>query len=136
MPMRLAAVLLSMLVIVGCDGGMTGTYRADVEPVATPTTPAPAGYSLEDVRQQLAEAPRVIVLQSGSLFETREGERLIWEGTWRREGDHLFLRAQTVLGIQVGEALQDDKRFTLRNGAIIDERVYGAYGLHLVYRKQ
>lgn len=140
--MRLHALWLMACLglVLGCDGGvsggMSGTYQAEVEQVAPPPQRVDPGYGLEDVRGKLAAAPRSIVLKSGGRFETREGDRVVWEGSWRRDGDQLILRAETVNGIGVTEPLQDDKKYPVRDGAIVDEGVYGAYGLHLIYRKR
>ena len=133
---RLFVLVLGIIVLAGCSPGMTGTYQAEVERVAPPPERVDPGYSLEDVRKKLADAPRFIVLESGGRFETREGNRVIWEGAWRREDDQLILRAQRVQGIDVTPALQDDKKYPIRGGAIVDESTYGYYGLHLLYRKR
>src|SRR5687767_9750517 len=100
--MRLHALgLVACLgILLGCDSGMTGTYQAEVEQVAPPPEQVAPGYSLDEVRKKLADAPRFIVLKSGGRFETREGERVVWDGAWRREGDQLILRAETVKGIK------------------------------------
>lgn len=130
-----AILVLCGVGLMGCGRGMAGTYQAQVKQIAPPKGKVDVGYSLQEVRQQLAAEPRVIELRSNGRFETRNGQSVVWEGTWRREGDALFLNAQTVNGIRVIKALQKEKRFEIVNDAIIDDGVYGYYGLRLIYRK-
>jgi hypothetical protein len=125
-----------LALLAGCNDASTGTYRAQVERSGDPPANVPTGYSLQDVQQKLSDNPRSIILKTGGRFETREGDRVIWEGAWRTEGDQLILRAHRVNGIDVQERLQDDKAYALRDGTIIDDSVYGAYNLRLVYRRQ
>ncbi len=125
---------LICLLLVGCGDAATGTYRAQVEQVGS-TTRDDKGYSLADYQQKLIDQPRVIELLGQGRFVTREGDRIVWEGVWRRETDALILRAQTVNGVQVTEQLQDDVRFGFRDGRIYDERMVNTYGLRLVYIK-
>jgi hypothetical protein len=123
------------LMLAGCGEVGAGTYVAEVRKVSDPPNPPPRGYTLEDVQQKLRDEPQVIDLRSNGRFETRRGERVVWEGTWRTEDNQLILRAEVVNGVSVGSRLQDDRKYSIEDGAIIDQSVYGAYGLHLVYRR-
>ncbi len=133
------AIFLLVFVVVagltGCGRMMTGTYHATIEPVQSVTTPAP-GYSLEDVRAKLAAEPEEIELRANQRFQFRRAGEVVWDGVWRVDGEALYLRAETVRGVAVLPKLQDDKRYRLESGAIVDEGRYGAYGLRVVYRRK
>lgn len=123
------------MTLVGCGGGLTGDYHAEVEEM-TPNVSRPKGYSLEEVRAKLAAEPEQIELKSGGRFVLRRKGATVWDGKWRVEGEQLLLRAEVVNGTAVLPQLQDDKRYKLQSGALVDEGRYGAYGLRLVYRKK
>ena len=132
--MRLAAALLLVIAIFGCSGGINGTYSASVEPFGEKKTTDPY-YSMEEVQRRLAANPRKLHIE-GPKFRTSEGDRTVWEGTWRKETDKLTLRATRVQGIDVLEKLQQD--YTLKvlpDGRFADEVVYSAYGLRIVFKK-
>ena len=132
--MRLAAALLLALAIFGCSGGINGTYSASVEPLGEKKTTDPY-YSTEEVAKRLAANPRKLHLE-GPKFRTSEGDRTIWEGSWRKEGDKLFLRATRVQGTEVNEKLQQDYELkVLPDGRFADDHIYGGYGLRVIFKK-
>lgn len=131
---RVFALLTLVFLIVGC-GGLSGTYVATAESGGTATR-TDAGYSVSEMNAKLQAAPRSMIFEGGK-FTTKEGDRTVWTGTWKKEGDKVLLRATTVNGVTVTQALQDDKPYTLRkDGAIVDDTTYRVYGVHLVYRKR
>ena len=135
MRIGLAAAVLVLFGALGCGGGLPGTYVATVEEYGQKTNSAP-GYTLEEVRKRLAESPRKLHLETAK-FQTSEGGRTIWEGSWRKDGDKLILRATRVQGTEVNEKLQQD--YTLKildDGRFADESVYSAYGLRIVFKKE
>ena len=133
--MRLAAILFLALAIWGCSGGIGGTYSASVEPLGEKKLNDPQ-YSLEEVQKRLAQNPRKLHIE-GPKFRTSEGDRTIWEGTWRKEGDKLILRATRVQGTDVLEKLQQDYELkALPDGRFADDGVYGGYGLRVVFKKE
>lgn len=132
--MRLAAALLLAIAVFGCSGGINGTYSASVEAFGQKQSTDP-NYSLEEVQKRLAANPRKLHIE-GPKFRTSEGDRTIWEGSWRKEGEKLILRATRVHGIDVLEKLQQD--YTLKalpDGRFTDEGVYSLYGLRIVFKK-
>src|SRR5688572_17705176 len=132
--MRLAVAILLSIGILGCSGGVNGDYSATVELHGEKKFNDPS-YSLEQVQKRLAESPRKLHIE-GPKFRTSESGRTIWEGTWRKEGDKLILRATKVQGIDVNEKLQQDYELrALPDGRFADDSVYGGYGLRVVFKK-
>lgn len=132
--MRLAASLFLAIGILGCSGGINGDYSASVEPLGEKKFNDPR-YSLEEVQKRLSQSPRKLHI-AGPKFRTSESGRTIWEGSWRKEGDKLILRATRVQGTEVNEKLQQDYELTvLPDGRFADDGVYGGYGLRVVFKK-
>jgi len=132
--MRLAAPLLLAIAIFGCSAGIGGTYSASVETQGQARS-TDSNYSLGEVQKRLAASPRKLHIE-GQKFRTSEGDRTIWEGTWRKEGEKLILRATRVQGTEVNEKLQQDYELkALPDGRFADENVYSAYGLRVVFKK-
>jgi hypothetical protein len=128
-------ILMALAIaLLGCGPKLTGTYRADVEQVGPPKYNHP-GYSLAEVRARLAAEPEQLQLRRNGRFVLQRAGKTVWEGNWRVEADRLYLRATVVNGIAVSPALQDDKPYRVRGDTLIDEGIYSAYGLHLVFRK-
>jgi len=124
-----------MLLLGGCGDGLAGRYVAEVRRVAE-VADVPARYSLEEVGERLMREPEVIELWSGGRFERRREDQVIWEGTWRRDEQALYLLATTVQGTRVTRPLQSEKRYELDGGTIVDTGMFSAYGLHVVYVKR
>jgi len=132
--MRLAALLLLATAVFGCSGGISGTYSASVE-VLGPKQSTDSNHSLDEVQKRLAANPRKLHIE-GPKFRTSEGGRTIWEGTWRKEGDKLILRATKVQGTDVNEKLQQDYELkALPDGRFADDGIYGGYGLRVVFKR-
>ena len=132
--MRIAVAVFLAIGILGCSGGISGSYSASVEPLGEKKLNDP-NYTLEAIQKRLAENPRKLHIE-GPKFRTSEGGRTIWEGTWRKEGDKLILRATKVQGIAVLEKLQQDYELkVLPDGRFAEDGAYGAYGLRIVFKK-
>lgn len=132
--MRLAVAILLAIGLSGCSGGVNGDYSATVEPHGQAKFNDP-NYTREQVQKRLAENPRKLHID-GPKFRTSESGRTIWEGSWRKEGDKLILRATRVQGTEVNEKLQQDYELTvLPDGRFADDGVYGGYGLRVVFKK-
>jgi uridylate kinase len=123
------------LFLLGCGSPLGGVYIAEAKQTSQPEHRDEA-YSLDAIQSKLDTSPREIVLMGGGKFTTREQGRTIWEGTWRTEGDKLLLNASRVNGVEVGKALREEKELLLKDGLIVDQGTYSAYGIDLIYRRK
>lgn len=76
-----------------------------------------------------------IILKRNGTFELNRGSTQVWEGTWRTEGDSLYLLATSVMGNTVTASLQEEIAFQMQDSdTIVDDRMR-ADGYILVFRK-
>lgn len=128
-----SAALLSLFTLIGCGTSLAGTYTADVRLIQGKSESTEAGYSLDEVRTRVVGENCTLTLKGGRRFEWFTGD-VLNEGTWRVEGDTLYLREDINDGRPIGAALQLDREWRIEeNGDIIHAGSYSAYNLEVVY---
>lgn len=125
----IAVVLLSALLI-GCGKGTGGTYTAELQVLdATKQT------QIQKRTEELLSEPESITLKGNGSFTFTRGSTTVWEGTWRSEGETLYLLATSVMGNPVSSGFQEEIAFSMPDAnTIIDERSRES-GYNLVFRK-
>jgi len=124
------------LVLSGCGSPLAGTYKADARLLEGKSESTEPGYSLEEVRATILGENRSLIITNDGRFVWNTGD-VINEGTWRTEGDTLFLREDINDGRPIGAALQQDREWKLgRKGEIIRAGYYNRYNLEVVYSRK
>jgi hypothetical protein len=127
------AMILGIVFTIGCGGGLAGTYSADARLMEGREDPMEAGYSLDEIRGRISGGQRTLTLLRGGRFEWNTGGGFN-EGTWRKDGNQLILRDDTVGGIKISPALQSDRNWEIRpNGELISTGSYNAYNIEEFY---
>ena len=137
--MKISAFLFTLLLALllsGCGSSLVGTYKADARLMEGRTESSEPGYSLQEVQATITEENRSLTLKRNGRFVWNTGD-VINEGTWRTEGDTLYLREDINDGRPIGAALQQDREWRLgRKGEIIRTGSYNRYNLEVVYLRQ
>lgn len=126
-------MLLGVVFMIGCGGGIVGTYSADARLMEGREDPMEPGYSLDEIRARNGGGQRTLKLLRGGRFEWNTGGGLN-EGTWRVDAKQLILRDDTVGGISISPAMQSDRIWEIRpNGELIHTGSYSAYNIEEFY---
>ena len=129
-------VLVLAIALTGCGSPFAGTYEADARLLEGKTESTEPGYSLVEFRATLSRENRSLTFSNDGRFVWNTGD-VINEGTWRTEGDTLFLREDINDGRPIGAALQRDREWRLgRKGEIIRTGAYNRHNLEVVYLRQ
>jgi len=123
-------------VLVGCGSQLAGTYVGDARLLEGRTESSEAGYSLDEMRAKIAAEGRKLTLERNGRFTWNTGSAVL-EGTWRVDGDTLFIRDDTYDGRKIGSALQKDRVWKIGgDGELIYTGRYNQYNLEVVYKKE
>ncbi|HRI43869.1 MAG TPA: hypothetical protein PLL78_06320 [Fimbriimonadaceae bacterium] len=94
---RWLSLLCVELAVFGCGSSRpVGIFNASVEPVAGTDAAA-----IEAARTRLANEPEALTVRADGTFSTMHGGKIIWEGSWRSDGDRLILRSIRASGVDV-----------------------------------
>jgi hypothetical protein len=130
-----SVALMLLLLLVGCGSQLAGTYVGDARLLEGKTESPEAGYSLNEIRANMAKEGRKLTLERNGRFSWNTGSALL-EGTWRVEGETLFIRDDTYDGRQIGSALQKDRVWKIgSDNELIYTGRYNQYNLEVVYKK-
>jgi len=118
-----------ILALVGCGSQLAGTYVGDARLLEGKTESPEAGYSLNEIRAKITNEGHKLTLERNGRFSWNTGSALL-EGTWRVEGNTLFIRDDTYDGRQIGSALQQDRVWKIgSDGELIYTGRYNQYNL-------
>ena len=121
------------VLVLGCGGRLAGTYKADARLMDGKVESSEPGYSLAEVRAKIVGENRSLVLHGNGRFEWNTGD-VINEGTWRVEGDVIFLREDINDGRAIGALLRKDRKWGIgAGGEIVRAGSYNRYNLEEVY---
>lgn len=131
--MRFLIAVFLVMGSAGCGSGLAGTYVGNARLLEGKSESSAPGYSLDEVRATIVEEGRTLTLQRNGRFTWNTGSAVL-EGTWRVEGDTLFIRDDTYDGRRIGAALREDREWAIgAGGELIYTGSYNQYNLEVVY---
>lgn len=116
------------LLISACSSPYAGAYRADVRVMKGREPTNEPGYTLEEVRARVREENRTLHLKKNGRFVWNTGDA-VNEGTWRVEGNTLYLLEDTYDGTPIQSALQREREWTINAAGEIVRGGYTQYNL-------
>ena len=133
--MKIPAFMIALLALVSGCSPYAGTYYADARLIPGKQGSNEPGYTLADIQEKVAEGKRSLLLERGGRFTWNTGTA-VNEGTWRIEGDTLYLREDKYNGTPIQAALRKDRVWRIDpDGSLVNEGAYSHYGVEVVYAK-
>lgn len=126
---------MAILALLGCRGsGVAGSYVAELEVVREPGHGTAEFQAIESVRSRLKAEPDTLEVRNGS-FSMTTGGATVSEGTWRTDGNKIYLTATSYKGTPIQKSLQLEKSLEILSDGSL-KGTPTAEGYVIVYKRR